>query len=105
MNSWQGMRSKLIWTLEINDLIKANYVYIEQVFAKYYHKSRKRVHRDDCIKIFTTYTNIGLDESAARFCFGMSKMTVENEFFYYRDLDMELVEFFEMICRVADAKF
>jgi len=62
------------------------------------------VLRDDCIKIFTTYSRLGLDDQAARFCFG-SKMTPENEFFYYRDLDIEFVEFLEMLCRVADFKF
>ena len=86
-------------------MLKANYLYIEQVFSKYYFKGRKRVHRDDCIKIFTTYSKLGLDDSSARFCFGMSKMTPENELFYYQNLDMEFVEFLEMICRVADIKF
>ena len=61
--------------------------------------------RDDCIKIFTTYSRLGLDDQAARFCFGMSKMTPENEFFYYRDLDIEFVEFLEMLCRVAAFNF
>ena len=32
-------------------------------------------------------------------------MTPENEFFYYRELDIAFVEFLEMLCRVAEFKF
>lgn len=61
----------------------------------------------EAIKIFTK-SGVALPEQQAIFCYGMSKMTIVDEFKMTERvgyLVMDFVEFLEMICRVANAKF
>lgn len=70
---------------------------------------KQLVSREDCIKIFTTYSEVGLSHELIKFEYGMCKMTVREELktaevkgSYYA---VEFCEFLELICRVANTKF
>ena len=61
---------------------------------------------DQATDLFTKTSDCCLSYKEAVFCYGISKMTVANEngeLTLYKK--MNFVEFLEMICRVADAKF
>ena len=62
---------------------------------------------DQAIRIFTK-SSVSLSEQQTIFCFGMSKMTIVDEFKMSEKVGyqvMNFVEFLEMICRVANSKF
>ena len=51
-------------------------------------------------------SDVLIGEKEAVYCYGMSKMTIENELKLSKKYDkVELSELCEMICRVADSKF
>ena len=69
--------------------------------------NRKMLKLDMVIEIFSKKIDIGLHPNEARYCFGMSKMTVmrENESASKEYFRMNFVEFIEMIARIAEVKF
>ena len=102
VEKWQEFRENYIWTLEVDDLIKANYDFICSIYTEIADPKTKKLGYKQCIE---TFTNIGNSLESVKFCYGMSKMTVhlDSHTSYY--MTMEQVEFIEMICRIADKKF
>ena len=61
---------------------------------------------DDAIDLFFKRSDCGMNYKDITYCFGMSKMSVANENDEgQRYKRLQLVEFLEMICRVADLKY
>lgn len=56
----------------------------------------------NCLEIVTRGSDIELSEKEARFCFGMSKMTVKDEMKNHQEYDkLRFPEFLEFLGRVA----
>ena len=100
---WHMFRCKHIWTLDIDDLLKANIENLQIIFETYTNKKTKNFKYRECIDLFMKYCLVNL--TTAKYCFGMSKMTNINEVGYITDMTIDFVEFLEMICRVGWEKF
>lgn len=100
------MREDYIWTLEMDDLLRANIEGIQKVFQ--YFATKRKLAWEDCLRIFTHCLTSPLTPSQAKLAYGMSKMTVIEEMSFLSPrgyMYMDFVEFLEMICRVAHIKF
>jgi len=101
-----GWRKEQLWTLEIDDLYKTNLKAMEKLH-KYYNiaKKTKTYFIEDAIEMFTKEVNLDLLPEIITQCWGMSKMTVNNEMkqrkLYY---EVQFVEFLEFFARLAVAK-
>ena len=84
----------------MHDFMKANYEFFERIYYEFSEKNKLKF--EECIKIFTS---IGVSAESAKFCYGMSKMTVAMDSHNNQFYTMEFVEFLEMVCRIADKKF
>lgn len=102
---WQELREDYIWTLEIDDLLRANLEGLQKVYSHF--SSKRKITHDECCKIFTHHLQAPLPPGLARLAYGMSKMTVTEETRTDAKgyMHMEFVEFLEMLCRVAILKF
>ena len=81
---------------------------IKKVYTKYIRDKCTKLNRTDAMDIFISHSDVQLGPEKTRNAYGLSKMTVANEYketdkFGYQVID--LVEFIEMICRVAFYKF
>ena len=60
----------------------------------------------NCLDLVTKDSNLDISEKEARYCFGMSKMTIKDEISnmaeYYK---LRFVEFLEFVGRIAYTKF
>ena len=90
----------------MNDVLEININGIRGLL-EFYHKPRKNyMSRKDFLNLFTKDSDVMIGEKEAIYCYGMSKMTVIKESVTPKLFDkVELSEFCEMICRVADAKY
>ena len=72
-----------------------------------YHTDKKKyMTKKDAIKLVTKDSNVAISDRDAIYCYGMSKMTVEHEVKESKKYDrLELVEFAEMVGRIADIKY
>jgi hypothetical protein len=79
-HKWMEWRYDKLWTVDVDDLIKSNLV----PFSKLYKfimttKKSKTFTIDDAKDMFCgDIVNIGLPEHIL-YCWGMSKMTIEND--------------------------
>lgn len=105
---WQEFRDASLWTVEVDQVLKANAGPLQKVhdrlFPKYAGSEREGLRA--CLELMTRTPGLQLSEKEARFCFGMSKMTVrdevENHAEYHR---LRYPEFLEFLGRAAHAKF
>lgn len=106
LEPWQETREDYVWTLDVDDLLRANLDGLQKVYCHF--SSKRKITHDECCKIFTHYLPTPLPLAQAKFAYGMSKMSVAEEMRptdYKGYLHMEFVEFLEMVCRVALLKF
>ena len=103
---WQKYRDEVCYQLSVNDVFEINIKGIKSLM-EHYHKPRKNFfNRKDFLNMFTKDSEVMIGEKEAIYCYGMSKMTVVKESVTPKLFDkVELCEFCEMICRVADSKF
>ena len=60
----------------------------------------------NCVELVSRGSEIDLSEKEAKFCFGMSKMTVKDEVKNHAEYDkLKFVEFIEFIGRVAHTRY
>lgn len=79
MEPWQSLRDDLIWTLDVDDLLRVNLEGLQQVYLKYCGKAPK-LSRHESIEIFVSYSHVNLGHHHAAMAYGMSKMTVAEEY-------------------------
>jgi len=104
---WQDFRDAELWTTKIDKLLEANKDSLRAVhddlFPKYAEKGqciRK------CIDLMTKIPAISLSDKEARFCFGMSKMTVKDEVGNHDEYEkLRFAEFLEFFGRCAHARY
>jgi len=121
---WQEFRDQQLWTLEVDDLLKANLPAIDALFKKFATNGTakaKTLHKDDVIRMWaaafhqrprdfgqpslTTQVLANKDKLAV-VAYSLSKMTIQDEM---RDFDnynrMLPVEFYEFLGRFAHLVF
>lgn len=96
---WMGWRQEELWTLEIDDLYKANLKAMQKLY-KYYNvaKKTKTYYLEDAIEMFTKDVTLNLLPEMVSQCWGMSKSTnyfdIKNRKAYYEAPFVEFLEFF-----------
>lgn len=100
-------RRQNIWTLEIDDILKTNMDGVQKLFRYYFHPNKKWFDIKDAIMLICKDGMFvqTLEKEVVQ-CFGLSKMTIVNEF-ESRALYKKLLfpEFLDFLVRVADIVF
>jgi hypothetical protein len=76
IDSWQGWRDQVLWTLDADDLIKANITGLTSVFKIF---TKKFMTLEDNMKLFQRDTTLGCTEREVIYAFCMSRATVIND--------------------------
>lgn len=104
---WQGWREQYLWTLEVDDLLRTNLVALRKLY-KYFNEAKKtkQFYQDDAVDLFTREVNLELLPEQVVQAWGLSQMTVYNEFKNRKGyFEASLAEFLEFFCRLAMAKY
>ena len=104
---WMGWRKEKLWCLEIDDLYRTNLTAMQRLW-KYYFLAKKRTLMliEDAIELFTKEVELDLLPEQVSQCWGLSKMTVNNDIRQrHLYLQCSFVEFLEFFARVAKLKF
>ena len=119
---WQAFRDKELWTLPVDDLMKANLGGIQDLYKKFASNSKK-LSKDDIYRMFehadqvAEPTKLGLssdfldpvnkeNERYLILAYSLSKMTIGDEMADFDNYNrMLLVEFYEFIGRLAHLLF
>ena len=78
---WQGFRDELLWTNEIDNLLKPNMEALGAIHDKLFPKIRDFTidGMKALIDLLGNRTKLAIPDKETKFCFGMSKMTVKDE--------------------------
>ena len=101
---WQLFRDNQLWTLEVDDLFKANQYGVDQLFKKFSTlqvRNTKYLSKDDCVKMMVD-SGVPLSEKNVVVAYALSKSTIANEmeqFDKYNQMNMS--EFHEFLGRAA----
>ena len=106
IEEWEGWRTKKLWTIECNDMLKVNAEGIKKLVERYHQPRQKWLPMKDAIEIFSKETDLLLEKDAL-FVYGMSKMPAIKDTADNQKLKIitNITEFYEMIARAAEAKF
>lgn len=101
---WQPFRDKYLWTLEVDDLLKANRAGIEKLYKVFSTNGTGKSRffsKDDGIKMVGK-ANVPLADERNVIAYALSKHTLENEMDdFHKYNQMLLTEFYEYIGRLA----
>lgn len=101
--TWMEFRNRYLWTLDVNDVFQANLVSLQKLYSRNQTIHKTWLEMAEANHMFTQETSL-VTEFVFKTCYGFSKMTVIDETTtgvqHYR---MQIVEFFELIARVAVA--
>ena len=107
LSPWQEFRDRYLWTLECNDIYWVNHDPLMKLYTHFHDARKHYMSMDDALNLMMRLTPLQLSEKEAKYCYGMSKMTVmdeaEESTLKYKRL--QYVELLEMIGRIADVKF
>ena len=78
-DEWQGFRTHILYTTEVNDILNANLHLLRRIYEQYYTLSRKVMNYIDVVNLFHYRSDCQLSEKEVLYCYGMSKMTVPQE--------------------------
>lgn len=99
--SWMEFRLRYLWTSDVNDVFAANLHYIRKIYTRNQTIHKTWLEFSEAQYLFCNTLNLVTDFNF-KTCYGFSKMTVVNE---HNDgthhMRLELVEFLELIARVA----
>lgn len=111
---WQEFRENKLYTLEVDDLFKANLAAIEKLFKqgglKPGRNARKYISKDEVLDLQAACSAkapfLIKQENKTVLAYSLSKMTIKNEMGDYDKYNqMQMVEFFEFIGRWAELLF
>ena len=96
-----------MWKHPPNNVLQANLHLIKQIHGFMFPKYVEGMSGfRQTLDLFCRMSDLKVTDKNAKFCFGMSKMTVKDEVPQHHDYNrLKLVEFLEMIGRVAYHKF
>ena len=106
VEEWEGWRTKKLWTLDCNDMLKVNTDGIKKLIERYHQPRQKWLPMADALGIFSKETDLLLEKDAL-FVYGMSKMPIIKDTSENQKLKIitNITEFYEMIARAAEYKF
>jgi len=78
-SEWQEFRDKELWTIDVNDVLEANLDLLDKCYKKYMAPRKLLMTLKDALKFMMKDTALNLIEKDAYYCYGMCKMTVEQE--------------------------
>ena len=103
---WQDFRDQELWTTRVDKLLKENKETLTKLHNMMFPKYEEQAGIKNCTKMLTDNPLIAMSDKEARFCYGMSKMTVKDEVTNHEEFDkLKFVEFLEYLGRVAHAKY
>ena len=104
---WQEFRDEDLWTIKSHKVYKANQDNLNKVFEHLFPKfGGKQTGFNACIDLITKGSKIELSQKEAKFCFGMSKMTIKDEVSQHSEYTrLKFPEFCEFVGRIAYTKF
>ena len=105
---WQEFRDASLWTVEVDQVLKTNADPLRKVYDRLFPKyaGSERDGLKACLELMTRTPGLQLSEKEARFCFGMSKMTVRDEVSNHAEYHrLRYPEFLEFLGRAAHAKY
>lgn len=77
---WMPLRENKLWCLEIDDLYKTNLLAMNKLYKYYFDKKKtKTYYFDDAIEMFTHDVDLEMLPEQIGLCWGLSKMTVNND--------------------------
>ena len=102
---WQEFRDQFLWKNEVDKVYKLNLNKLKILYTKLFPKF-EMIGLQQCINLMAYESGLQMSDKEAKFCYGMSKMTVSDEVGMterYRSLNF--VEFIEFVGRVAFVKY
>jgi len=103
---WQEFRDAELWTHEVDRVFKANLDLIHKLYDQLFPKFGDGTGLRRCLDLLTRNSDLQLSEKEARFCFGMSKMTVKDEVTHHAEYEkLRFAEFLEFLGRAAQTKY
>ena len=102
LSVWAGVRENQIWTLEMDDLYKANLPAMQKLYRYYFAtKKRKTFTLEDAVDMFGSAVQLDLLPEQITFAWGLAKQTVNNDLKqrnqYYTSTFAEFLEFFARV--------
>ena len=105
MKEWQEFRDNHLWSTPMDQVFKLNHDKLKVVYDKLFPKYNE-VGVRSALELMTKQSNVDLSEKEAKYCLGMSKMTVKDEVQNHEEYSkLRFVEFLEYIARVGWAKY
>ena len=103
-DAWMRWRQDNIWQLDIDDLLKSNLAAMTALYQIFFKIKKTKLFRlDDAIELFCKVGELSLQDQDVKRCWGLSKMTVENDLKQREKYHKAtLLEFLELFCRVAE---
>jgi hypothetical protein len=77
--SWWNFRQELIWTLEVDDLFKANAHHIKKLYQSFHTMARKTFSIEEAIAWIPNYPGLRLSDKETALAFAYSKFPVIDE--------------------------
>ena len=79
-NEWMPWRTDKLWCLDIDDLYRTNLAAMKKLWSYYFAvKKTKIFYLEDCQTMFTRDIDLNLLPEQVSSCFGLAKMTVNND--------------------------
>jgi len=92
----------LIWTLEVDDLLKANQRLLKKLYQSVFSGLKKTFTLDDAKQMIVEKSGLGLTEKQVTLAFSYSKLIVIDEIEDAAKMDkLNFTEFLEFIARIA----
>lgn len=103
---WQDWREKNVWTLDVDDLFKANIVGLQKIYKAYCTEYKPSFTNEDASKLLQKDTLLQCTDKQVIYAFTMSKSTVVNDITQREQYGkMDFAEFLEMIVRFTHIVF
>ena len=84
--SWWKYRQDLIWTLEVDDLLKVNAENTRKLFTFMVPKGKKLLHIEDAIRAVSNCSGLAMTDKGVTLAFAYSKYPVIDEMKDIKDL-------------------
>lgn len=99
--SWWRFRQELIWTLEVDDLLKANTHITRKLYQSVQTVLKKQFHLEDAVQM-VSHSTLKLTDKDTTLAFSYSKFPVTDEMIDITNVQLlNFGEFQEFICRLG----
>jgi len=90
----------------VEGVLKANSESLQKIHDSIFPKYEGDYGVRNCLDLVTRGSGLQMSDKEARYCFGMSKMTVKDEVGQHKEYEkLRFAEFLEFLGRIAHAKF